>query len=101
MEKMEKNSEAFITLPGGFGSLYETLEILVLKQLGLHQKPLTIINTNEFYTPMIAQFKDIIDKGFAPKGNSQLFYVASSPEEALTYIEKYSPVKLSFKHLRT
>jgi len=101
MEQMEKHSEAFITLPGGFGSLYETLEILVSKQLGFHQKPLAIINTNEFYTPIITQFRNIIKKGFAPKDNSKLFYVAPTPEKALNHIEKYSPIELSLKHLRT
>lgn len=101
LRKMKQNSEAFITLPGGLGSLYETMDILISKQLGFHQKPLAIINTNKFYDPFITQLRDIINDGFAPKDNSQLIYVAPTPKKALKYIENYLPFKLSLKHLET
>lgn len=86
LRKMQSHSDAFITLPGGFGSLHELLNILVAKQLKFHQKPLVIINTNEIYNPIITQIKNMIDQGFIPKDNHQLIQVVSTPEEALHYI---------------
>ena len=97
LQKMQSLSDAFITLPGGFGSLQETMDVLVAKQLKLHQKPLTIINTNGFYTPFITQLEKIINTGFAPKDNSQLFHVASTPGDALDYIKNYKPIEIGEK----
>jgi cytokinin riboside 5'-monophosphate phosphoribohydrolase len=97
LQLMQENSEGFVTLAGGFGSLQELIEVIISKQLKMHQKPLAIVNTKEFYTPIINQIKNIIDRGFAPKDNNGLLYVANTPSEALDYIENYSPVHISDK----
>jgi len=97
LRKMKEHSEAFITLAGGFGSLYEIFDVLVHKQLKLHQKPLVIINTNNIYTPLIDQIKKVINEGFAPEDNHKLIEFVSTPEEALGYIENYTPQKIEDK----
>ncbi|MGV8152201.1 MAG: TIGR00730 family Rossman fold protein [Candidatus Nanoarchaeia archaeon] len=97
MQKMQEYSDAFITLAGGFGSLQETIEVLVSKQINMHQKPLVIINTNNFYNPLIEQINLIINQGLAPKDNNSLAYIASNPRQALEYIETYKPIELSEK----
>jgi cytokinin riboside 5'-monophosphate phosphoribohydrolase len=97
LQIMQDYSDAFITLPGGFGSLQELVNVLVAKQLDFHKKPLAIVNTNNFYTPVITQIGSMIRNKFAPEDNNKLFYVASNPEQALDYIENYSPIQISNK----
>jgi len=97
LKKMQEISEAFITLPGGLGCLQEFGDVLVSRQLNIHLKPLTIVNTNGFYDNLIEQINKIVSEGFAPLDNKGLFYVASTPEKALDYIEKYNPLRASDK----
>ena len=94
---MQELSNAFIALPGGIGTLQETLDILVAKQLKQHQKPLVIVNTNGFYDLFIAQLSEMIQQGFAPKDNARLYYVASTPESAFDYIEFAKNLPLDIK----
>ena len=70
-------------------SLQETIDVLVAKQISQHQKPLVIINTNNFYGPTIEQMNKMIEQNFAPKDNDKLLFVASTPQQALEYIENY------------
>ncbi|MBT3319307.1 MAG: TIGR00730 family Rossman fold protein [Clostridia bacterium] len=88
---MESKSEAFIALPGGFGTLEEILEIITLKQLGYHDKAIVILNINGFFDHLIAQFNDIVSQSFAAHEVLTLFCVKDSVSEALHYIQTYSP----------
>ena len=97
LRKMEEHSDAFITLSGGFGSLYEIMDVLICKQLKLHQKPLVVVNTGGIYTPLINQIKKMIEEGFAPEDNHKLIEFVSTPKEALEYIENYMPVDVKDK----
>jgi cytokinin riboside 5'-monophosphate phosphoribohydrolase len=97
LEKMQEHSDAFIALPGGFGSMHEILDVLISKQLKLHSKPLVVINTNGIFTPMIEQIKKVIDEGMVPKDNHQFLHEVNSPEEALKYIEEYNPEEVGEK----
>lgn len=97
LREMQSRSDAFIVLPGGFGSLHELMDILVAKQLRLHNKPLVIINTNELYSPIIRQIQKIISEDLAPKDNHTLTHVVETPMEALEYIENYVPVEIEDK----
>jgi uncharacterized protein (TIGR00730 family) len=98
LKKMQEHSDAFIALPGGFGSLHEILSVMIEKQFNLHNKPLVIINTNGIYSPTIEQIKKIIDEGLAPKDNHLILHEAKTPEEALEYIKNYEPTKLEYKN---
>lgn len=84
---MEERSDAFVALPGGIGTLEELLEIITLKQLGYHAKPIVILNTNGFFDPLLAQLERCIAQKFVGPELRNLYFVASSVEEALRYME--------------
>ena len=80
---MEQKSFAFIALPGGFGTLEEILEIITLKQLGYHNKPVVIINTSGFYDNLVAQLNEIVRQDFAVSDVLTLFYVCQDAKQLL------------------
>ena len=90
-EIMELKSDAFITLPGGIGTLDETFEILVGIHLKIHKKPLSIININNYYDDLVRQLNKIYKEGFTkPDFDTEefvkLFHIAQTPKEALDYV---------------
>jgi len=62
---MFMNADAIVTLPGGAGSLDELFEVLTWRQLGLHEKPVYLLNVNGFWDPLLVLLDHIIDEGFA------------------------------------
>jgi len=96
---MDSKSDAFIALPGGYGTLEELLEIITLKQLKYHNKPVVIMNTNGFYEQLLTLFEQIIDQHFARSDCKQLYHVVKDPSEALTYIDHYQPFTFQDKWL--
>ncbi|MGI6162131.1 MAG: TIGR00730 family Rossman fold protein [Christensenellales bacterium] len=94
---MEDNSIGFITLPGGFGTFEEVLEIITLKQLGYHNKPIVIMNASGYYDSLINQFNICVDGGFANESNLDYFKIAHSTREALDYFKNYTPSKIEAK----
>jgi uncharacterized protein (TIGR00730 family) len=97
LRKMQELSDGFITLPGGFGCLQEFGDVLSSRQLNLHLKPLTLVNTAGFYNPLIEQLNRMINESFAPADHKDLFYIASNPQEALDYIESHRGFSVSEK----
>lgn len=87
--KLDELSEAVIAIAGGFGTLEEISEMIVQKQLGYNNKPIVILNTNGFYNHLIQFFDDIVAKNFARFKNQELYYIASTPNEAIDYINNY------------
>ena len=87
---MEDSADAFITTPGGIGTFEEFFEILTLKQIGRHNKPMAIINTNNYYAPLLALIDKAIEGNFMTKENHNLYKVCDTPEEAIEYVEKYN-----------
>ena len=83
---MEEHSEAFIVLPGGIGTYEEFFEMLTLKQLGRHNKPMVMLNTRGYYGPMAAMLQNTVDEGFMSADCMDLFGVCDSPEDALDYV---------------
>jgi len=98
LKNMQELSDAFIVLPGGFGSIHEMMDVLVAKQLKLHNKPLILINTHGIYNSIIEQIKRLVDEGLAPEDNDKLIHVVNTPEEALDYIENYIPTEVKDKN---
>lgn len=88
---MEERGEAFIALPGGFGTLEEFMELLTLKQLHYHHKALALLNIQGFYDPLLAMFDKMYEHHFAKPASSELFFVSRYPTEILDYIEGYQP----------
>lgn len=87
--KMRELSDAFIALPGGFGTLEEILEVITLKQLDYHHKPIVFINTNNFYGHLIQQFEHSYSELFAKEHYRKIYTVVNTPEEAMHYINNY------------
>lgn len=81
-------SDGTIALPGGIGTLEEILEIITWKQLGLFVKPIVILNINGFYDNLIQQLSHCIDEQFMRKLHGELWQVAETPKQALTFIEQ-------------
>jgi uncharacterized protein (TIGR00730 family) len=86
--RMEQLSDAFLALPGGFGTLEEVMEIITLKQLGLHAKPVVFLNAAGFYEPLLAFFETIFRERFARQEYAALYSVVSTPSEALQEVER-------------
>ena len=95
--RMREMSDAFIALPGGFGTIEEILEVITLRQLSYHSKPIVFINTNNFFDNLFKQFELSYVELFAKDIYRQLYYVAKTPEEAMNYIENYQEVELDSK----
>jgi hypothetical protein len=87
--KMRDMSDAFIALPGGFGTLEEILEVITLKQLDYHRKPIVFINTNNFYGHLIQQFEKSYTDLFAKENYRQIYAIVNTPKEAIDYINSY------------
>ena len=88
---MEDKADAFIALPGGFGTFEELLEIIALRQLGYHQKPVVILNVNGYYDALIAQFDRAVEQNFSSSEALEVFGVFADIGKALNYIETYQP----------
>lgn len=97
--RMDAGSHAFIALPGGYGTLEEILEIITLKQLHYHNKPIVILNINGFFDNLLAQFEKIINDSFAKEECRKLYFVTKDVHEALGFIDTYKPVDFSTKWL--
>lgn len=87
--ELEENSNGFIITPGGIGTLDEFFEILTLKQLGRHNKPIVIFNINGFYDELEAMMTKSIEKEFITSDCKELYQVFDNIEEILDYIENY------------
>ncbi|MFA9390499.1 MAG: TIGR00730 family Rossman fold protein [Prolixibacteraceae bacterium] len=94
---MHEKSDAFIALPGGFGTLEEILEVITLKQLDYHQKPIVFINTNGFFDHIFNQFEHSYSEGFAKENYRKLYQIVASPNEAIDYIQTYKHEVLGTK----
>lgn len=84
---MEDNAEAFIVTPGGIGTFEEFFEILTLKQLRQHEKPIAVYNINGYYNELQAMMQAAIEKGFIKKTCLQLYRVTDDIDELFDYIE--------------
>ena len=84
---MDARADAFVALPGGFGTLEELLEVLTLRQLRLHDRPIVLVNVAGYWDPFLAMVADMVGQGFAPFGEGSLFQVAKTAAEAVDLAE--------------
>ena len=85
----EKMADAFVIIPGSFGTMDEFFEILTDAQLGLHQKPVAILNVFGYYDHLIAQLKHFENEKFLHPSHLQLLIVANDMETLFTQLEQY------------
>jgi len=90
--KMHELSDGIIMLPGGYGTLEEFFEMLTWAQLGLHQYPIGILNTNAFYSELISMLAKMVDQGFVKKENYDMILVDDTVDGLLTQMENYKPL---------
>ena len=84
---MEDNADAFIVVPGGIGTFEEFFEILTLKQLCRHNKPIAIYNINGYYNEIIHAMEKAIEKNFIRDNCRELYFVTDNIDDLFEYIE--------------
>ncbi len=87
---MFERSDAFIVLPGGLGTLDETLEMMTWAQLSLHSKPIILVNTNGYWSPLVELVSHVVGDGFASPENADLLTVVTSPAEAIAFLDTHN-----------
>jgi len=97
---MEARADAFIALPGGFGTLEEMLEIITLKQLQRHTKPVVFLNHAGFYDPLAALFEHMYEHHFAKPSYREMYRFAPDIASALGYLDSYSAPVIESKWLK-
>ena len=82
-EKMAQMSDAAIVLPGGCGTFAELMELITWKQLGIYLKPIVLLNTLDYYSPMIKVLHQAAEQHFMREQHTTIWEVASTPAEAI------------------
>jgi len=83
---MFMNCDAVVLLPGGAGSLDEVFEVLTWRQLGLHEKPVLVVNTNGYWDPLLGLLQHVVDQGFADASVLGYLTVAADADTALDHL---------------
>jgi hypothetical protein len=87
--KMHELSDGFIALPGGFGTFEELFEILTWAQLGLHKKPIGLLNINDFYSPLLDMIDNMVAKELLKPINRDMLLVANDMDSLLQKMIHY------------
>lgn len=89
--KMNEWCDGIIALPGGFGTMEEFFEMLTWAQLGLHQKPVALLNIDGFYDSLNDLLDVMVTKGFLKETNRRMLLTGSSIDDLLQQMQTYSP----------
>jgi uncharacterized protein (TIGR00730 family) len=87
--KMNELSNGVIALPGGFGTLEELFEMLTWAQLGLHKKPIGLLNVDGFYDSLLDLIQSMVDKGFLKEMNQKMLLVSDNADDLLEKMRNY------------
>lgn len=85
---MDERSDAFVILPGGFGTLEELAEILVLRILRYHDRPIVLLNTLGFYDKLLALFEHFVTEKFASQKHLDMIHVVATPGEVYEALDQ-------------
>ena len=86
-QTMEERSDAFVMTPGGIGTYEEFLEILTLRHLGRHEKPIAVLNTRGYFDDLNTMLHNAAAKGFLPEKDLRLYRCFDSPAALLDFLE--------------
>ena len=89
--RMAELADAFIALPGGFGTLDELFEIITWAQIGLHAKPIGLLNTRRYFDPLLVFLQHVREEGFMYAEHGGLYVHAEEPAELLKALMDYRP----------
>lgn len=89
--RMYDLADAFVALPGGLGTLEELAEIATWSQLGIHRKPIVLLDVAGFWDPLIAQLDHMVDVGLLKPENREILQRADSSDAAFELIDAYRP----------
>ncbi len=84
--EMARRADAFVALPGGFGTVEELMEQLTLRLLGYHDKPIVLVDVDGFWQPLLALFEHLYEGRFAKPESRAAYAVAGTPSEALELV---------------
>src|SRR5215475_12046335 len=90
---MAELSDAFIAMPGGFGTLEEMMETITWGQLGIHQKPVGLLNVAGYYDPLLAMIDRAVEEGFILPRYRNLFVASSGVDELFDLMRKFQPLE--------
>ncbi len=85
---MVARSDAFLALPGGLGTFDEFFEVLTMRNLGRHGKPIALLDYEDYWRPAAELIRNAVEKGFAAPSAAELFGVFDRAEECLDYLER-------------
>ncbi|KAB2035120.1 hypothetical protein ES319_D04G129900v1 [Gossypium barbadense] len=89
--EMAKHSDAFIALPGGYGTLEELLEVITWAQLGIHDKPVGLLNVDGYYNSLLSFIDKAVEEGFISPNARQIIVSAPTAKELVKKLEEYVP----------
>ncbi|KAK6942543.1 LOG family [Dillenia turbinata] len=89
--EMARHADAFIALPGGYGTLEELLEVLSWAQLNIHNKPVGLLNVDGFYSPLLSFLDKATDEGFISQKSRGIIVSAPTAKELLSILEEHNP----------
>jgi uncharacterized protein (TIGR00730 family) len=92
---MAELSDGFAALPGGAGTLEELIEVYTWSQLGLHRKPMGVLNVSGYYDPLAGMLDHAVAEGFLRKSHRDAMHFAATPQELLDAFEGWEPEYLS------
>ncbi|WP_090694904.1 TIGR00730 family Rossman fold protein [Bacillus sp. 166amftsu] len=87
--KMGELADAFIALPGGYGTFEELFEVVCWSQIGIHDKPVGLLNIKDFYGPILQMVNRAAEEGFMNPSNKELIVSADNAEELLLHMKNY------------
>jgi len=87
--RMYELADGFIALPGGFGTMDELFETITWSQIGNHEKPIGLLNVNNYYDPLLAAIDNAVKEGFIFKEHRDSLFVNSEPNRLLDSMAKY------------
>ncbi|ULQ55912.1 TIGR00730 family Rossman fold protein [Flavihumibacter rivuli] len=92
---MNDYCDGVIALPGGFGTMDELMEMLTWGQLGLHHKPIGLLNIDGFYEPLMAFADKMVEKGFLKPENRNMLLVSDNIEHLLVLMQEYTAPRVT------
>lgn len=89
--EMARQSDAFVALPGGYGTLEELLEVITWAQLGIHHKPVGLLNVDGYYNSLLTFIDKAVEEGFINPSARRIIVLAPTAQELMDKLEEYEP----------